>query len=312
MNRLLVVLVVMGMALPACAQDAGAMAAQQAMQDAQMANQQAVQASQQAMQDAQASNDRAMQNAQQASSMNYWLAPAARPRFSVKEGKVKPGTLVRIKCSTHYATIYYTTNGWTPTQSSHRYSGPITITTDTHLRVIAVAQGFLRSAIARVDYTVEPAPAQPSAAGVSVGPGDILHAGTPLQLITGATLDSKTAEVGDSIKLLLNEEIRVDDRVVAARGTPVDATVTLADRSAVAGVPGDLAFEVHSIVVNGQQIALKGGETMEGDDHYKRMKGLFLIPVAGLGALAVHGNEAVIKPGMTLIARVAQDTPLLP
>ena len=78
-----------------------------------------------------------------------------KPKFSVESGVVAPGTKVRIKCDTHYATLYYTTNGWTPTTQSAKYTGPITIDSTTHLQVIAVGPNFLRSSVERADYLVK-------------------------------------------------------------------------------------------------------------------------------------------------------------
>ncbi len=54
---------------------------------------------------------------------------------------------VRIRSETHYATLYYTTNGWTPTTQSAKYTGPITINSNTHLEVIAVGPNFVRSVL---------------------------------------------------------------------------------------------------------------------------------------------------------------------
>jgi hypothetical protein len=91
----------------------------------------------------------------------------------------------------------------------------------------------------------------------------------------------------------------------------VDATITEADRAGVAGIPGDMAFEVHSLTVRGIQIPLKGGETIEGADRYKSRMFL-IVPIAGLASLAIHGYDAEIKPGMTFTVAVAADTPLHP
>lgn len=289
--------------VPAYAQDPGMWANQQAIQANQQAMQDAQQASQQAMQD----NQQAMQNAQ-----NTWTGtPITRlPAFSVKAGEVAPGTAVRIKCRTHYAVIYYTTNGWTPTTSSRRYRGPIPINTNTELQAIAITPNMARSRIARATYTV-----QGSAAAIqpfALPANGVLTAGTRLHLVTGATVDSRTAQVGDSLSLLLDQDIEAGNTILAPKGTPVQATITLADPAGHVGMPGDLAFEVDSLTIHGIVVPLKGGKTLEGADHVGRVKDLIFLPVMGIASLAIRGDEAQIRPGMVLTAAVAKDTHLQP
>src|ERR1035438_8687465 len=121
--KVIVLTLVLG-SFSAFGQDAGSMAAQQATQQAiqinQQAAQQAMQANLQASQQAQQATQQALDNAQQNS--GPVVAFTRQPTFSVKAGEVAPGTAVRIKCSTHYAVIHYTTNGWTPTTASLRYT----------------------------------------------------------------------------------------------------------------------------------------------------------------------------------------------
>ena len=293
----------------AYAQDAGALAAQQAndqaMQAAQQANQQAMQAAQQASQQAmQDTQNNAMQNS------GPVVAITQPPSFSVQAANVAPQTEVRITCRTHYATIYYTTNGWTPTTASRRYTGPITLKATTHLQAIAVAPNMARSSVASVKYTVNGAapPTQP----LALSSDGVLRAGTRLHLITSSSVNSKTAQVGDALALVLNQDVKVGNAVVVPKGSPVEAIITQADPSGHAGTPGDLSFEVHSVTASGLQIALTGGETLEGANRYKRTRGLLLVPGVGIASLAIHGQEAEIKPGMTLTAIVAADTPLHP
>lgn len=285
-------------------------AAQQAQNDAMQAAQQAQQAAQQAMQDSQQAAQQAMQDSQNAVNSEPSIGFTSQPTFSVKAGTVKPGTTVRIKCSTHYAAIYYTTNGWTPTSASRRYTGPIPIQTTTQLQAIALAPNMLHSLVARADYTVQGS-TDPTQALVLSADG-VLRAGTRLHLVTQGTADSKTTQVGDEIRILLNQDVKMGDTVLVPKGTPVDAMITQADSAGHAGAPGDLAFEVHSLAVRGIQIPLRGGETLEGAPHYKSRYFLF-IPVVGIvPALATRGDEAEIKPGMTFTAAVAADTPLQP
>jgi len=210
-----------------------------------------------------------------------------KPRFSVEPGKVDAGTKVRIKCETHYATIYYTTNGWTPTTQSAKYTGPITLKANTHLEVIAVGPNFLRSPVERADYKVADAHPQTLETAVTVSGDGILRAGTPVRVVfAGKDIDSDSAEVGDPIMIVLDELIKLGDTVVAPKGAPVSADLTFADAGR-GPAPGDLVFEIHSVEILGKHVPLFGGETLEG------VKG---------------GKNAVIKPGMTAMAFVAADT----
>jgi len=210
-----------------------------------------------------------------------------KPKFSVESGKIVAGTKVRIKCETHYATLYFTTNGWTPTTQSAKYTGPITIDYSTHLQVIAVGPNFLRSAVEHADYQVPNAVAPAPEATVLVREDGILRAGTPLRVaFAGKDINSETAEVGDEITLVLDQEIKLGTLVLARKGTPVNAVLTFADPGH-GPAPGDLVFEVRSVEVAGKHVPLFGGETLEG------VKG---------------GKEAVIKVGMTAMAFVGADT----
>ena len=102
-----------------------------------------------------------------AGSATYTLAsapsPAATPTFTPASGTSFSSTLsVSIADATPGATIYYTTNGSTPTTSSSVYSGPITISATTTVNAIATASGFSQSAVASAAYTLQsPAAATP-------------------------------------------------------------------------------------------------------------------------------------------------------
>ncbi|HEY3926975.1 MAG TPA: chitobiase/beta-hexosaminidase C-terminal domain-containing protein [Candidatus Koribacter sp.] len=253
-----------------------------------------------------AASQQAAANAANSTSIN---PGTAAPAFSIHSGSVPAGTTIRLKSRTHLATIYYTTNGWAPTIKSKRYTGPITISHTVVLQAIAVAPTTGQSLIASATYSVAGTLAHNEPAPLTTD--GTLHAGTSLHLVTAATVSSKTAQVGDPIQLVLNQDVRVGATTVIPKGTPVEARIVQADHSGHLGVPGDIAFEVHSLTIDGKQIALTGGETLEGRNHYSRNH-LVLIPVVGAAALAFRGDEAQINPGMPLTAAVAQDTPLEP
>jgi N-acetylneuraminic acid mutarotase len=89
----------------------------------------------------------------------YWTsmpAPAATPTFSVPPGSYASPVTVTLADATTGATIYYTTNGTTPTTSSTVYSGPITVSSSETLEAIAIASGYAQSAVASAAYTIAP------------------------------------------------------------------------------------------------------------------------------------------------------------
>ena len=84
--------------------------------------------------------------------------PAATPVFSPKAGTftgVFPA--VKITDSTAGATIYYTTDGKTPTTSSAKYKAAIPVTESETIKAIAVAKGHTDSIVASALYTIEAA-----------------------------------------------------------------------------------------------------------------------------------------------------------
>ncbi len=80
----------------------------------------------------------------------------ATPTFSPGAGAVARGTEVTISCATGDATIYYTTDGSTPTSSSTPYnpSSKPSITTSTTIKAIAVKDGLEDSDVATAAYTI--------------------------------------------------------------------------------------------------------------------------------------------------------------
>ena len=67
-----------------------------------------------------------------------------------------------ISDSTPGASIYYTTNGTTPTTSSTLYTGPITVSATETIKAIATASNHLQSPVASATYTVSYAAATPT------------------------------------------------------------------------------------------------------------------------------------------------------
>jgi len=79
----------------------------------------------------------------------------ATPTFSPASWEQSAGVTlsVTLACSTDGATIYYTTDGSTPTAESTAYSTAISVTATTTIKAIGIKQGMTNSDVASKTYT---------------------------------------------------------------------------------------------------------------------------------------------------------------
>lgn len=235
---------------------------------------------------------------------------AAEPVLSAGSSYVKDGTQVSIASPSKDAVIYYTTDGWTPTAASTRYTGPITIHADTRLQVIAVEPHKLPSTIVEADFSVTGS--RPIWVPRVKAPGGVLVKGTVLRLVTNADVTSDDAQVGDSIPLRLDDFVMDGDTIVARRSAAGEAILTKVVPAGPNGKPGVIAFQVQSLKVGGVTVPLSATLTLAAPDKAapeQRIESTSQIHVARFLA---HGDEAEIVPGMALTAVVAADTSLHP
>lgn len=222
------------------------------------------------------------------------------PRLE-KQAGTEPGTVVvRMEDPSRGASIFYTTDGWTPTGTSARYMGPITIRESVTVRAIAIAAGGLRSHVSVFPVQLGANASAPQ--GSNALRIQTLEPGVRLPLIFAASVTSQGKRVGDRLPVCLADDVFVNGKLAAAKGTSVDAVVTQVDNSHVQGLPGVLSFSVQSIrLEGGATVPLLGVETMEGADHEKKAGIVSILP---FGGLAVHGGDALISAGTRLEAEV--------
>lgn len=82
------------------------------------------------------------------------VSSVATPTASPAAGEVEAGTEVSLATTTEGATIFFTTDGSTPSAASEVYKGPITVTSAVTIKAIAVAEGYDPSATLSAAYTI--------------------------------------------------------------------------------------------------------------------------------------------------------------
>ena len=111
------------------------------------------------------------------------LPPAPLPVFSPAAGTYTSIQNVTISDSASGATIYYTTDGSTPTTSSPQYATPINVAATQTIKAIATATDSSTSAIASATYTIN----LPAAATPAISPNGGTFTSTQTVTITDST-----------------------------------------------------------------------------------------------------------------------------
>jgi hypothetical protein len=134
-------------------------------------------------------------------------AMTATPTFSPAGGTYTTTQTVTISDATSGATIYYTTNGTTPTISSTQYTGPLTVGATETIEAIAVASGDATSGVGTAAYTITSGgtPVINLGTGFTAGAmtlnGNATLNGTRLRLTDGGTDEASSAWYSSTVNI---------------------------------------------------------------------------------------------------------------
>jgi hypothetical protein len=121
-------------------------------------------------------------------SATYAIAPAtpttaAAPTFNPPAGTYPSAQTVSLTDTTPNATIFYTTNGATPTTASTQYTGSFTVSSTATVQAIATAPNYTQSPIASATYTIT----LPTAAAPTFNPPAGTYSSTQTVSLTDTT-----------------------------------------------------------------------------------------------------------------------------
>ena len=154
---------------------------------------------------------------------------AGTPTFSPAAGSYSSGQTVTISSATAGATIHYTTDGSTPTTSSPKYAGPVTVSSNETLQAIAAESGYTTSSVGSASYviaTVLPAPTFSVASGTyttaqAVSISDLVPLTTIYYTTNGTTPTTSSAKYTGPITVSSSETIEAAAYLTGYVNSPV-------------------------------------------------------------------------------------------
>jgi hypothetical protein len=138
----------------------------------------------------------------------------------------------------------------------------------------------------------------------------LLKEGSEVKLKFADDLSSKTATEGDPVNLILDEDIKVGDVVVAKAGCKAVGTITNAKKAGMMGRAGELNMRLEHLKVGDDRVKLRGSKGKEGQG--KEGTAVALTVLFGPIGLIKHGKNVEVKAGTLLTAYVDDDITLAP
>lgn len=133
----------------------------------------------------------------------------------------------------------------------------------------------------------------------------VLKEGVEVQLRFAESISSRNVVTEDPVNLVLNEDLKVGEVVVARTGARALGIITNAKRAGLMGKGGDLNMRLDYVRVGDVKVKLRGTRSREGES----TQGTAIALTVLLGPVGIfkHGKEIEIKEGTTMKAFVADD-----
>lgn len=154
------------------------------------------------------------------------------------------------------------------------------------------------------------APAETPTSAAAPADKLVLKDGSDVHLKFAESVSSKTATEGDSINLVLEEDLKIGDVVVAKAGSKAVGTVTHAKKAGMMGKAGELNMRLEYLKVGDERVKIRGSKGKEGEG--KEGTAVALTVLFGPIGLIKHGKNVEVKEGTALMAYMDQDYVLPP
>jgi hypothetical protein len=224
-------------------------------------------------------------NSAVASATYTLILPAAIPAISPASGTYTSAQSVTITDTTTGAAIYYTNDGTTPTTNSTPYTGAFTVSSSVTIQAIAVATGYISSAVALASYTINLPPpdfsvaASPTSLTISYGqPGKTTVTVTPQSEFASAVSFSCSG-------LPSGASCSFSPTTVTPSGAAASTTLTVSTTAAASSV---VRQNSRQLFLGGTTLAI--GLCFLGWKKRCRAQLLLAVCVCGLGLIAGCGS----------------------
>ena len=128
----------------------------------------------------------------------------------------------------------------------------------------------------------------------------VLKEGSDVNLKFAQDLSSKTATEDDPVNLVLDQDLKIADVIVAKAGAKAVGTITHAKKAGMMGKPGELNMRLQYLMVGDARVKLRGTKGKEGQG--KEGTAVALTVLFGPIGLIKHGKNVDIKEGTPLLA----------
>jgi hypothetical protein len=127
-----------------------------------------------------------------------------------------------------------------------------------------------------------------------------LKEGADVSLKFAQDLNSKTAAEDDPVNLVLAEDLKIGDVVIAKAGAKAVETITHVKKAGMMGKAGELNMRLQYLLVGDTRVKLRGTKGKEGQG--KEGTAVALTVLFGPIGLIKHGKNVDIKEGTPLQA----------